>query len=576
MVTRKNDKDITVVISGEAGQGIQTLEKLLLKVMKSAGFHVFAYSEFMSRIRGGNNSSEIRISTERVQAFVDRIDIFIPISAGAMRRFSGRIGPGTLIVAQDEHVEDRYRNGGFRLSRVPFSEEAEAVGGKAAINVIILGMLSALMGVDRSLPEEIAAARFAHLSDEKKQNLADSIAAGYRLHADYLAPETPAPPFALPGKDRGDPVLYGSEAIGIGAFAGGCNFVAGYPMSPSTSVLEFMARHARDFEIVFEQVEDEICAINMALGAWYAGGRAMVTTSGGGFSLMTEGLSLAGCIESPLVINLGQRPGPATGLPTKTEQADLLMALHAGHGEFPRVIFAPGDTQDGIALTCRAFNLADRYQVPVFILTDQYFLDSACDVWDLDVGILKEEKHIVETTPDYRRYRLTESGVSPRGIPGYGGGIVCADSDEHDEYGVITEDPGTRVDMVNKRLCKLTAMEKDTLPPRFIGASSYEYLVVGWGSTLNALVEAVASLGRDDLALLHFSQVYPLHASALPLLEKAKIAMVVEGNATAQFAALVRQETGFTFGHEILKYDGMPFSVEELAGWISDIIPEKS
>ncbi|MBN1128820.1 MAG: hypothetical protein JXA71_07530, partial [Chitinispirillaceae bacterium] len=344
-----------------------------------------------------------------------------------------------------------------------------------------------------------------------------------------------------------------------------------YPMSPATSVLEFMAKYSAEFGVVVEQAEDEIAAINMAIGSWYAGGRAMVSTSGGGFALMTEGVSLAGCMESPVVIHLGQRPGPATGLPTRTEQADLELALYAGHGEFPRAIFAPVDFTDAIERTGRAFNLADRFQVPVFILTDQYFLDSSYNVGGIDLSRCREERHIVETGQEYQRYALTANGVSPRGIPGNGKGIVCAGSDEHDEGGYITEDFDVRTAMVDKRNTKLAAMTEDALPPRFIGPRSYKNLLVGWGSTYHALREALDISGRDDTALLHFSQVYPLSSAAVPWLEKANTRVMVENNATAQFGALITRETGIKMERKVLKYNGMPFSVEELLKVITSL-----
>jgi 2-oxoglutarate ferredoxin oxidoreductase subunit alpha len=323
--------------------------------------------------------------------------------------------------------------------------------------------------------------------------------------------------------------------------------------------------------VVVEQAEDEIAAINMAIGSWYAGGRAMVTTSGGGFALMEEGVSLAGAIESPVVIHIGQRPGPATGLPTRTEQADLNLALYAGHGEFPRIIFAPANYHDGIELTCKAFNLADKYQVPVFVLTDQYFLDSSYNVPGIDLSTCKEEKFIVETGADYKRYAVTGNGISPRGIPGNGKGIVCVDSDEHDEGGYITEDFGVRTTMVDKRSRKLKALIIEAIEPRLVGPRLYKNILVGWGSTFNTLCEALKQSGREDTALLHFSQVYPVSSSALPWLEKANNRVIVENNATAQFGALLTRETGLSFQQKVLKYNGMPFPVEELADAITNL-----
>jgi 2-oxoglutarate ferredoxin oxidoreductase subunit alpha len=359
-------------------------------------------------------------------------------------------------------------------------------------------------------------------------------------------------------------LLDGAEAVALGAIAGGCNFIASYPMSPSTGVLAFLARHAKTFDIVAEQAEDEIAAINMALGAWYAGARAMVATSGGGFALMIEGVSLAGMLESPMVIHLGQRPGPATGLPTRTEQADLELALYAGHGEFPRIILAPGTILDAFCLTQRAFNLADKYQVPVFILTDQYLIDSYYNTTAPDLTKLKIEKHITRTKKDYKRYELTKSGVSPRGVPGFGDGLVVVDSDEHDAEGHITEDLDLRIQMVDKRREKGESLKKENVPPELSGAENYKSLVVCWGSTRNIVEEAVQKLGKDDVALLHFKQVYPLPDEAAGYLQKAEKTIIVENNAASQFAKLIKLYTGIGIDRKILKYNGLSFFVEEL------------
>jgi 2-oxoglutarate ferredoxin oxidoreductase subunit alpha len=280
---------------------------------------------------------------------------------------------------------------------------------------------------------------------------------------------------------------------------------------------------------------------------------------------MTEGLSLAGAVESPLVIHIGQRPGPATGLPTRTEQGDLLFALFAGHGEFPRIIYAPGNFSQGFDLNRKAFHMADKYQVPVILLTDQYFLDSYGTIPGVEIDGSISSNIIVATDGSYRRYQVTESGISPRGIPAYGTGIVCLDSDEHDEGGYITEDFTVRVVQMNKRMRKLQSMGSDSIPPDLYGPNNYRYLIVSWGSTLNGILEAISASGRNDIALLHYSQVYPLHGDTRKYLEKARFTAIVENNYSSQFGTLMRMHTGFEFNRKIVKYNGMPFSVEELA-----------
>jgi 2-oxoglutarate ferredoxin oxidoreductase subunit alpha len=366
-------------------------------------------------------------------------------------------------------------------------------------------------------------------------------------------------------------LINGSEAVGLGALAGGCNFISSYPMSPSTGVLTFLAGKQKEKNIVVEQAEDEISAINMALGAWYAGARGMVTTAGGGFALMQEGLSLAGMTETPVVIHLGQRPAPATGLPTRTEQADLNLALYSGHGEFPRIIFAPGKIEDAFLVTQRAFNLADRYQVPVFILTDQYFLDTYYNLPGLPENKEENKEFIVETKSGYKRYLFTEDGVSPRGIPGRGEGFVRVDSEEHDENGFITEDMQVRRKMVEKRWKKQSLIERDVLSPEFSGSENFETLVIGWGSTYPIIKEALDSRGNGKTGFLHFYQVWPISKEINGYLEKAKKVVVIENNYSGQFANLIKLETGYDVKHRINKYDGLPFSVEELADALAGV-----
>jgi 2-oxoglutarate ferredoxin oxidoreductase subunit alpha len=321
-----------------------------------------------------------------------------------------------------------------------------------------------------------------------------------------------------------------------------------------------------------EQAEDEIAAVNMALGAWYAGGRALVTTAGGGFALMCEGISLAGMIETPVVVHIGGRPGPATGLPTRTEQADLELALYAGHGEFPRMILAPGTLDEAFQLTRRAFDLADEYQIPVFVLTDQFLLDSYMQTAPFDLSQAGPHRCVSPTDHNYRRYAITPGGVSPRGIPGHGEGLVCVDSDEHTEEGFITESMAVRTAMVDKRLEKLSTMRAAVLPPTRVGPDDAGNVVVCWGSTFGVVEEALRVLGRSDTAMVHFAQVYPLHGQARDMLAAAKRLIMVENNATGQFERVLRLHAGVNFQGRIHKYNGMPFAVEEVAAGLQEAL----
>jgi 2-oxoglutarate ferredoxin oxidoreductase subunit alpha len=322
---------------------------------------------------------------------------------------------------------------------------------------------------------------------------------------------------------------------------------------------------AAEHGIVVEQAEDEISAINMALGAWYAGARALVSTSGGGFDLMAEGLSLCGIIESPLVIHIAQRPGPGTGLPTRTEQGDLEIARYSGHGEFPRAILAPGSPEEAFECARHAFTMADESQSPVLLLTDQYLLDSLCDLAPFPLPQEPPHPQIIATTPDYERYVYSENGISPRGIPGYGEGLVCVDSDEHDTRGRITEDFATRIAMVNKRMAKAELLRTSlAMQPRLYGPDSYRCLLVAWGSTGPAISEALDKVALEDTAFLHCIQVYPLPEAIDAYLDRAERIIVVENNATGQFARLLRAETGCAIADQWLKYNGLAFSVDEV------------
>ncbi len=564
-------QDVSIVLCGQAGQGVQTVEHLLTRILKAAGYHVFATKEYMSRVRGGANSTTIRVSGKRVAAPVTRMDILVPLNKGAVAHVAERLSPETVLVGEREVLGDE-EVASNRFLAVPFTQIASDIGGKIYSNVVAVGAIAGLLGLDPDAVVAYVRRFFAKKSQDIVDNNVKAVQAGYDAVGKLDVPDGLKLTFKLSAKVADEMLLSGAEAVGLGAIAGGCNFVSSYPMSPSTNVLTFLAQHGLEQGILAEQAEDEIAAINMAIGAAYAGARALVTTSGGGFALMTEGVSLAGMLECPVVIHLAQRPGPATGLPTRTEQADLELALYAGHGEFPRILFAPGTLEQAFYLTQRAFNLADKYQVPAFVLTDEYLIDSYYNVKGFDLSKTKAERHIVKTTKDYRRYELTKGGISPRGIPGYGDGLVAVDSDEHDEEGHITEDLNVRVAMVDKRLAKGESLKKEIVRPELIGPKNYRKLVICWGSTYHVVREALAEMGRTDTAMLHYSQVYPLHPSTADLIRKARKTVVVEGNATGQLRKLIRLHAGVDVDEALVTYDGLGFMVEDVVEGLTEII----
>jgi 2-oxoglutarate ferredoxin oxidoreductase subunit alpha len=455
---------------------------------------------------------------------------------------------------------------------VPLSQIAQEIGGPIYSNTVAVALLAGLLKVDREDLDQYLRRHFSGKDENTIQKNLEAARRGYEV-SDELFRSGKLQIDLVKHKEIKDEILIdGVEALTMGAIAGGCNFLSFYPMSPSTAVAVLLAEHSKEFGIIVEQAEDEISAMNMGIGAWYAGARGLASTSGGGFALMVEGLSLAGMIESPMVVHIGQRPGPATGLPTRTEQGELLFALHAGHGEFPRIILAPGTIEDCFYLAQRAFDLADQYQVPVFILTDQYLLESHYNIPSLELRRISVQKHFVETKQGYRRYHLTEAGLSPRGIPGFGEGLVVLDSDEHDEEGHITEDLDLRTKMVNKRFKKLDLLTKDALAPELVGPANYRTLIIGWGSTYHAIREALERLGREDVSFLHFKQVYPLHPDAIAYFKRARKTVIVENNGTSQFGQLIRMQTGIDMDLKILKYNGLSFSVEELEDQLKSIL----
>ena len=557
-------RGLSVVLCGPAGTGIQTVEQLLMQMFSLSGFHVFATKEYMSRVRGGMNSTSIRVSDVPVRCAVERIDILIPLSKGAAGHLGGRIGAETLIIAEKENLEDGFDFSQYRVIDVPFSQIAADIGNKIYSNIVAVGLLASLFGIELSTVADFISKRFAGKDQSVIAQNISAAGAGFDIGGKLAGQKGLKFDIKPDPAAKGRMLVSGIEALGLGCIAAGCNFIGAYPMSPSTGLLTFLAKQAERFGIVVEQAEDEIAGINMALGAWYAGARAIASTSGGGFALMCEGVSLAGMIESPLVVHIAQRPGPATGLPTRTEQGDLELALYAGHGEFPRAIFAPGNVEQGFEFAQRAFDLADRCQSPVFILTDQYFVDSYYDAARFDVSGVKVEHHFVQTGENYRRFALTDDGVSPRGIPGYGEGLVVVDSDEHDEEGHITEDLYLRVKMVDKRLKKFELLKQAAVEPTLWPAGDFRTLVICWGSTRTVVEEALALLGRDDVAMLHFGQVWPIHPKTAEYAKKAKRIICIEGNATGQFAKLLKLHQGIKVDEQILKYNGLQFTVEEV------------
>lgn len=559
--------DVNLVIGGEAGQGLVTIGQLLGRVLVRAGHEILVTQSYHSRIRGGHNTFAIRFGSGPFLAPRESIDILVALNAETVDLHREQLTGRALLVADRSFAPAMPGT-----MAVPFAE----LGPEQLWNTGALGLLGSILGFSA---ETLFAAVEAMLGGKHPEALAENreiLHAGHAWAADHAPPHEFDLSSGGKASDQEWLLLNGNEAIALGALAAGLKFCAFYPMTPATSVVLAIIGHGDAMGCVVEQAEDEIAAINMAIGASFAGAPSMVATSGGGFALMVEGVSLAGMTETPVLLVVAQRPGPATGLPTRTEQADLEFVLHAGHGEFPRAIFAPGSLESCFHLTARALHLAEKSQSPVFLLTDQFLADAsrpvAASALDGITPVRAGDGADGATAP-YQRYRIMENGLSPRLLPGMSEHLVVADSDEHDEAGHITEDLGLRVRMVEKRLKKLEIIRRETIPPSLDGEQGGDLLFVCWGSAQGPVLEAAAVLrgqGRS-VSVLHFEQVWPLvPAQFLPVLSAAKTVVCVEGNATAQFARLLRRETGFAVSGSIGRYDGLPFTaryiLERLAG----------
>lgn len=517
----------TIMIGGSAGSGIKTIEDLLVHTFISMGYYVFSTKEYMSRVRGGSNTVQIRISDSAPKSAKWKPDIFLGLDNLSFSHVKDRIGDDTFVIGGES---EKFSN----HLKISISNEAKKHVPKQLVNTFTAGLLFGLFGLPKELLENSLKKRFDESMHEAN---IEAINHGY-IYAQAQSIEVqkfPSIPLDIEKEVR---YIDGTTAASFGFLAGGCNSVTSYPMSPSTGVLSFMAGLSKEFDIAIEQAEDEIAAFNMMLGVWYAGGRGLTTTSGGGFALMSESMSLSGMTETPAVVYLAQRPGPATGLPTRTEQGDLNLALYAGHGEFPRLILAPGDALEAVELGHLAFEMADKFQIPVIYLSDQYLADTVQSVPNIDFELFSQNRYLVKSEADYLRYKITDDGISPRSIPSYGEGLVCCDSDEHDERGQITESYKVREIMVDKRKRKLEQLRDAAIAPQIIGSG--DIAIVGWGSTKGAISEALFMLDDSKLAQVHFSWIYPLKKEHLLKLHEMKHIIVVENNSNAQFADLLK------------------------------------
>ena len=546
-----------VLIGGSAGQGMDTLASILEKVLKRKGFETFTIRDYMSRVRGGHNFIQVRFGNENITSHWDEIDGIIALNDETISLHIGRLSTEGFVICDEEIM---FKDA--RVLRLPLKSIAKNAGNSKAFGNAALGVLLKLFDLDITHVEEVLQHIFN--ADTAKQNL-EAFNEGYKIIQSKFS--------IKPEKNDDNILINGNEAIALGVLAAGCKFYSAYPMTPSTSIMNYLASRMQEAEIIVEQAEDEIAAIMMAIGASYAGARSMTGTSGGGFALMVEALGLSGMMEVPLVVAEIQRPGPTTGFPTRTEQSDLKFVISSSQGEFPRMVIAVRDPKDAFYQTVRAFNLADKYQIPVVLLGDQYHADTTRTVKPFDLSRVEINTYLSNDVfagdREYKRYEITETGISPRITPGkVPGKTVLMDSDEHDEYGHITESAEVRVSMNDKRLRKLDYLNEDLQEPEFVGDENFDTLLLAWGSLYGPICEAVSILNKDGdkkYAALVFGDIWPLPQKELK--EKAKKAekiINVEQNATGQLASIIMEVTGIRCCESILKYDGRPISSKEI------------
>lgn len=544
------------------------------------------YTEYPSLIRGGHNVFLLRVDERPVRAAISRINVLVALNKASIFLHEAElVEDGAVIYDTDEVDLDPSTDldrGDLKLYGLPLEALALKHGGEKLMrNVVGLGAFLALTGYPFEILEEVIGDVFG---SKGKSKMVDANRAAARAGYDYLNDNFPEQfTYVLQPQSKPKPQVAatGGEAIALGAVAAGCQFYSAYPMTPASPVLHYLAATQAETGLVVKHAEDEIAAINQAIGASFTGVRAMTGSAGGGFALMVESLGLAAITETPLVIIEAQRPGPATGLPTWTDQADLRFVMHAAQGEFPRVILAPGDAEECFHFTYEAFNLADRYQMPVFVMVDKFLTESHFTTAPykpaskIDRGKLMTAAALKKLTRRYKRYELVDDGVSPRTIPGQEGGVFMANSDEHDEFGYSSEDAAMRIGQMDKRFAKVADLKQHVPEAVLHGPATADITLVGWGSTKGAIMEAIDHL-KDENVTANFLQLRTLWPFPVAAVEaafrKAGRTLLIEANYTGQLTGLVREHTGAVPDHTLYKYDGRPIYPEEIYHKVVEVL----
>jgi len=562
--------EVVVRIAGAAGDGIASTGESFARVASRSGLHVFAYNSYQSVIRGGFVWLQVRAGDKKIYSQGDEPDFLIALNQNEANRHGQAMpsGSGILYNSDKIKIDNSVVKEGVRLYPLPIKDLTAKYGQNPVMqNTVALGALTRILKMNFDMVVSVIKDTFG----DKNKAIVDANIGVAQAGYDYASSHWESIDFS-PKYDYNSrrPVLTGNQAISLGAAAGGCKFYSAYPMTPATSILHWMAAHSEKCGIVVKQMEDEISVLNMTIGAGFAGARAMCGTSGGGFALMTEAVGLAAITETPVVIVTSQRGGPSTGLPTKTEQGDLFQVLGASQGDYPKIVIAPSTVEDCFYATAEAFNLAEKYQLPVILMSDLYLSEHMETVSNINFNVPIDRGLVAPPNGNnwqqFKRYAFTESGVSPRSLPGMEGMIHVAASDEHDETGALISDAltneETRVRIMDKRMRKMQYALKELPPPKLLGPQDADITLVAWGSTYNVLRETADVLAKNGVTANHLQirYIWPFHDGAVEkILSNAKRILDVEGNYSGQLAKLIRMETGIKIEHKLLKYDGEPF-----------------
>ncbi|MGV8176704.1 MAG: 2-oxoacid:acceptor oxidoreductase subunit alpha [Candidatus Bilamarchaeaceae archaeon] len=568
-------------IAGSAGEGVNVIGRTFGKMFTRGGFNVIGYPEYPSLVRGGHNVYHMRVSDKDIHAPTLRTDLVIAINKDAVTFHKDAVAKGGGIIYDSGiDIAGMKFPEGVSLYPLDFSAIVQKAGGLPQMkNVAALGAAMGIVGYPFGMLEESLKQEFGRKGDQVVKQNVDIAKAAYDASSHF---KTSLPKMKPVSQER-KIFISGNEAVAMGAVSAGMKLFSGYPMTPSSSVMHYLAEKERDFGIVVKHVEDEISAVLYAIGASYAGVRAFTATSGGGFSLMAESLGLSALSETPIVVYVAQRPGPSTCLPTWTEQGDLRFALHASQGSFLRVLFAPGDMEECFALTALAFNLADKFQLPALVLGDKFNGESNFSVdrfpdTAIDRGKIVSKPKPLAPNERFHRYELTKDGVSPRPLPGTPDGMHVATSYEHDESGYSSEDFGMRTAQVDKRARKLKALLKEIPLPGAYGSEDPEVTLICWGSQKLPARDALPLLAEKGIKanLIHFSCIFPNDWKKIrKLLKASKKTIILENNPDAQFAGILKQYASFKPDSVVLKYDGRPFFPEEIAKTVSELKEKK-